>query len=161
MAGPCGCGAGQERLEHEGIRETMTVHTQHVTIDTHGDNDMHDITDEVRDALQKSGCQHGLVNVFVRHTTAAIIIGEYEPGLIHDIPIAVDNIAPASGNYRHNALNHDDNAHSHLVGSIMGPSETVPFSNGKLMLGTWQQVILLELDTHPRRRDIVIQITGE
>lgn len=139
----------------------MTVHTGNITVETRGDNDMHDITGAVHQAVQQSGCRTGLVNVFVRHTTAAIMVGEYEPGLLHDIPIPVERIAPPDGEYRHNALNHDDNAHSHLVGSIMGPSETIPFSDGALMLGTWQQVILLELDTHPRRREVVIQVVGE
>ena len=139
----------------------MASLTHTVSVETRGGNDMHDITALVQETLRESGLQHGIATVFVRHTTAAIIIGEYEPGLIHDIPNLIENIAPASGDYRHNILNHDDNAHSHLVGSLMGPSETVPFSDGALTLGTWQQIILIELDPHPRRREIVIQIMGE
>jgi secondary thiamine-phosphate synthase enzyme len=139
----------------------MTVHTGRFTVETRGENDMHDITGEVGRIVQESGCQNGVVNVFVRHTTAAIMIGEYEPGLVHDIPVPLERIAPPDRDYRHNQLNHDDNAHSHLVGSIMGPSETVPFTDGRPVLGTWQQVILLELDTHPRRREVVVQVIGE
>lgn len=139
----------------------MSVHTHRITVETRGDNDMHDISGEVHAAVRASGCRDGIVNVFVRHTTAAVMVGEYEPGLVHDIPIPLERIAPARGDYRHNELNHDDNAHSHLVGSIMGPSETVPFAGGGLLLGTWQQIILLELDTHPRQREVVIQVVGE
>jgi secondary thiamine-phosphate synthase enzyme len=139
----------------------MAVHTHQFAVETRGECDMHDLTHEVGEALRASGLRNGLATVFVRHTTAAIIVGEYEPGLIHDMPAQIERMAPASATYRHNALNHDDNAHSHLVGSIMGPSETTPFVDGSLMLGTWQQIILLELDTHPRRREIVVQLIGE
>ena len=139
----------------------MPVHTHTLTIETRGEIDMHDITSDVQQAVQQSGCKNGLVTVFVRHTTAAIMIGEYEPGLVHDFPAQVERLAPRNAQYRHNELNHDDNAHSHLVGSIMGPSETVPFTNGRLTLGTWQQITLLELDSHPRSREVVIQIIGE
>lgn len=139
----------------------MTVHTHRITVETRGGNDMHDISGEAQRAIQQSGRRNGIVTVFVRHTTAAIMVGEYEPGLVHDFPAQIERIAPAIGSYRHNELNHDDNAHSHLVGSIMGPSETVPFTDGHLLLGTWQQIILLELDTHPRQREVVIQVVGE
>ena len=139
----------------------MTIHTHRLTVETRGNYDMHDITADVQQAVTDSRCQNGLINTYVRHTTAAIIIGEYEPGLIHDLPIQVERLAPAGGDYRHNALNHDDNAHSHLAGSIMGPSESVPFTDGALLLGTWQQVILIELDPHARRREVVIQVIGE
>jgi secondary thiamine-phosphate synthase enzyme len=139
----------------------MPVHTQYLTVETRGEMEMHDITGEVQDAVQQCGCQNGLANVFVRHTTAVIMIGEFEPGLVHDIPLQMERLAPAAGDYRHNEVNRDDNAHSHLIGSIMGPSETVPFSDGRLALGTWQQITLLELDTHPRRREVLVQVIGE
>jgi secondary thiamine-phosphate synthase enzyme len=139
----------------------MAVHTHQFVVETRGECDMHDLTHEVSEALRANGLRNGLATVFVRHTTAAIIIGEFEPGLVHDMPEQIERMAPALATYRHNALNHDDNAHSHLVGSIMGPSETTPFVDGSLVLGTWQQIILLELDTHPRRREIVVQLIGE
>ena len=139
----------------------MPVHTHRLTIETRGEVDMHDISGDVQQAVQQSGCENGLVTVFVRHTTAAIMVGEYEPGLVHDFPAQIERLAPRNAQYRHNELNHDDNAHSHLIGSIMGPSETVPFVNGRLTLGTWQQITLLELDSHPRSREVVIQIMGE
>jgi secondary thiamine-phosphate synthase enzyme len=139
----------------------MTVHTDRFTVETRGENDMHDVTSTVSRVVDESGCESGLVNVFVRHTTAAIMIGEYEPGLMHDIPVPLERIAPPDFDYRHNQLNHDDNAHSHLVGSIMGPSESIPFVDGRLLLGTWQQIILLELDPHPRSREVIVQVIGE
>lgn len=139
----------------------MPVHTRQFTIETRGSNEMHDITDEVEAAIEQSRFTSGLATTFVLHTTAAIMIGEYEPGLMADIQIPADQIAPADASYRHNDLNADDNAHSHLIGSIMGPSETVPFNDHRVMLGMWQRVILLELDTSPRTRRVVIQVIGE
>ncbi|TVR73063.1 MAG: YjbQ family protein [Sphaerobacteraceae bacterium] len=139
----------------------MQVSTHQLTIQTEGVIDMHDITGEVQRTVQQSGCQNGLVTAFVRHTTAAIMIGEYEPGLIHDMPAYIERLAPAGVDYRHNQVNHDDNAHSHLAGSVIGPSETIPVVDGRLVLGTWQQIILIELDTHPRSREVVIQVVGE
>lgn len=139
----------------------MPVHTRHLTVDTRATNEMHDVTSEVESAVQQSGVRNGLATTFVAHTTAAVIIGEYEPGLIADIHSPLERIAPAGAGYRHNDLNADDNAHSHLVGSIMGPSETVPVVDARPMLGMWQRVILVELDTHPRTRRLVIQVVGE
>lgn len=122
---------------------------------------MHDVTDRVESAIRESGTSDGIVTVFVRHTTASIVVSEYEPGIIQDIEIPLERIAPPDARYQHNALNADDNAHSHLLGSIMGPSETIPFSDARLSLGTWQRVVLLELDTRPRTRQVVVQVMGE
>jgi secondary thiamine-phosphate synthase enzyme len=122
---------------------------------------MHDITGEVQSAIGDSGASDGVATVFVMHTTAAIIVSEYEPGIIADIHVPLQRIAPSDAEYRHNALNADDNAHSHLTGSIIGPSQTIPFTAGRLTLGTWQRVALLELDTRPRSRKIVVQVMGE
>jgi secondary thiamine-phosphate synthase enzyme len=139
----------------------MHVSIHRITVQTEGVVDMHDITSEVQRAIQASECQDGLVTAFVRHTTAAIIIGEYESGLIHDMPGYIERLAPAGVDYRHNQVNHDDNAHSHLAGSVIGPSESIPFADGRLVLGTWQQIILVELDTHARSREVVIQVMGD
>lgn len=138
----------------------MGVSTHTITIQTGGGVEMHDITGDAQLAVKNSGFQNGLATAFVRHTTAAIMIGEYEPGLIHDMPDYIERLAPAGVDYRHNQVNHDDNAHSHLAGSVIGPSETIPFTNGQLVLGTWQQVIFIELDTHSRAREVVIQVVG-
>ena len=139
----------------------MTIRTQTVTVETRGSGQMINLTPQAQDAIALSGYSSGTVMLFVSHTTAAIVISEFEPGLIEDLPRAIERIAPAAASYRHNLINHDDNAHSHILGSLLGPSETVPFDQGKLLLGTWQQIVLIELDTHPRSRSVVIQVSGE
>lgn len=137
------------------------IRTTRVQVKTSGGNEMHDMTELVSGAIVESGCLSGIVTVFVSHTTAAVTISEYEPGLIADIGPALERIAPAGISYRHNALNHDDNAHSHLQSSIIGPSLVVPFDAGRLELGTWQRIVLIDGDTHPRERHVVIQVMGE
>ncbi len=137
------------------------IRTTRVVVKTGGGYEMHDLTELVSGAIAESECRAGIVTVFVSHTTAAVTISEYEPGLIADIGPALERIAPAEIRYRHNALNHDDNAHSHLQSSIIGPSLVVPFDGGRLELGTWQRIVLIDGDTHPRDRQVVIQVMGE
>jgi len=115
----------------------------------------------VEAAIAASGCQEGIVTVFVAHTTAAVAISEYEPGLIDDFPAMLERLVPPDQGYRHNAINHDDNAHSHLRASLLGPSLTVPFDRGRLALGIWQRIVLIDFDTHPRSRQVVVQVLGE
>ncbi|MGA9167173.1 MAG: secondary thiamine-phosphate synthase enzyme YjbQ, partial [Nitrososphaeraceae archaeon] len=102
-----------------------------------------------------------IINVFVAGSTAAITTIEYEPGLRHDFPKMLSRIAPKDIQYRHDETWHDGNGHSHVRASLVGPSLTVPFSNGVLILGTWQQIVMLEMDTKPRERVLTIQILGE
>jgi secondary thiamine-phosphate synthase enzyme len=104
---------------------------------------------------------NGIINVFVAGSTAAITTIEYEPGLRHDFPKMLSRIAPKDIQYRHDETWHDGNGHSHVRASLVGPSLTVPFSNGALILGTWQQIVMLEMDTRPRERVLTIQILGE
>lgn len=137
------------------------IRTERFEYPTDGGSEMHDLTDRVRTALKESGCQAGIATVFVAHSTAAVAISEFEPGLRADIHSVLDRIAPPNSDYRHNALNHDDNAHSHLRSTVLGPSLTVPFADGRLCLGIWQQIVLIDFDTHPRNRDMVIQVMGE
>jgi secondary thiamine-phosphate synthase enzyme len=137
------------------------IRTSRVQVKTEGGNEMHDLTDLVRGAIAESGCRSGIVTVFVAHTTAAVTISEFEPGLIVDIGPALERIAPAGIDYRHNVLNADDNAHSHLQSSIIGPSLVVPFDAGRLALGIWQRIVLIDADTHSRDRQVVIQVMGE
>ncbi len=139
----------------------MTVRTQTISVDTTGAGQMLNLTSLVQHEISRSGCFSGIVTVFVAHTTAAIVISEFEPGLIEDLPAAMDRLIPGNTGYRHNQINHDDNAHSHIQGSLMGPSVTVPFDQEKLVLGTWQQIVLIDFDTHPRTRSVVIQVMGE
>ena len=137
------------------------IRTQRHTLRTEGRDQMQDLTPLVEQAITASACRAGIVTVFVAHATAAVAISEFEPGLMHDIHATLDAIAPARPDYRHNTLNHDDNAHSHLRSTVIGPSLTIPFDDGILVLGTWQRVVLLDFDTHARSRTVVIQVIGE
>ncbi|MBX6342519.1 MAG: YjbQ family protein [Thermomicrobiaceae bacterium] len=137
------------------------IRTVATEVRTHGGDEMIDLTERVRAALEESGCAAGIVTVFVSHSTCAVTISEFEPGLILDIHKSLERIAPSGESYRHNALNADDNAHSHLRSSVVGPSLVVPFADGRLALGTWQRIVLLDFDTHPRTRRVVIQVMGE
>jgi secondary thiamine-phosphate synthase enzyme len=137
------------------------VHTAELRYETAREGDMIDITEAVQQAVHESALKAGTVTVFVIGSTAAITTIEYEPGLHKDFPEALERIAPKDGQYEHEERWHDDNGHSHIRASLIGPSLTVPIVDGRLTLGTWQQIVLLELDTRPRQRQIVLQIVGD
>ena len=139
----------------------MNVVTKVVQLRSSKENDIIDVTKQTSDALRESGLNNGIINVFVAGSTAAITTIEYEPGLRHDFPKMLSRIAPKDIQYRHDETWHDGNGHSHVRASLVGPSLTVPFSNGVLILGTWQQIVMLEMDTRPRERVLTIQILGE
>jgi secondary thiamine-phosphate synthase enzyme len=139
----------------------MNVVTKVVQLRSSKENDIIDVTKQTSDALRESGLNNGIINVFVAGSTAAITTIEYEPGLRHDFPKMLSRIAPKDIQYRHDETWHDGNGHSHVRASLVGPSLTVPFSNGVLILGTWQQIVMLEMDTKPRERVLTIQILGE
>ena len=139
----------------------MSVHYDEINIQTHGEVDLVDITANVQKVITKSKIKDGIVCVFVSGSTGTITTIEYEPGLVHDLPEALEKIAPKNIYYKHHETWHDDNGHSHVRASLMGPSVTLPIKNGKLVHGTWQQVVFVELDTRPRSRTIVVQIVGE
>lgn len=139
----------------------MTIKTQMLTFDSRGSGHMQNLTPRAQGVIAESGCTSGVVTVFSAHTTAAVAISEFEPGLIDDLPAAIEQLIPEDGTYRHNQINHDDNAHSHIRTTLLGPSVTVPFAKGTLLLGTWQQIVLIDFDTHPRSRNVVIQVMGE
>ncbi len=128
---------------------------------TRGQGDARDITDEVAGAIQQAGLRAGLVTVFVSGSTAGITTIEYEPGVVTDLDAALERVAPRAGEYRHHLRWGDDNGASHVRAGLVGPSLTIPFRNGELVLGTWQQIVLLEFDTRPRTRQYVIQLLGE
>jgi len=128
---------------------------------TNGQGDAHDLTSNVAAAIADSGLASGIVTVFVVGSTAAITTIEFEPGAVSDLNRLFETIAPRRGEYRHHVRWGDDNGSSHVRAALLGPSVTVPFTAGRLALGTWQQVMLLELDTRPRRREVVIQVLGE
>jgi len=138
------------------------VKTQKIQVKTKGNTDIHDITGLVSDAVAASGVKDGIVTLFNVGSTAGITTTEYEPGLAnHDIKAAFEKIAPENGHYEHEKTWDDDNGHSHVRAALLGPSLTVPVVDGRLTLGTWQQIILVDFDTRPRKRTVVCQIMGE
>jgi secondary thiamine-phosphate synthase enzyme len=131
------------------------------TIQTRGHCDIHDMTPALRDALTKSGLQEGQVLVFVAGSTAGITTIEFEPGLVRDINEFFERLIPEKREYFHHATWGDDNGSSHLRAALLKPSLTIPFQNGQLLTGTWQQVVLIDFDTRPRNRSVIFQLTGE
>lgn len=139
----------------------MSVITRTITVSSNGENDMIDITRQIDGAIKATMLQDGIVAIFVSGSTAAVTTIEYEPGLKRDFPKMLARIAPSEIEYEHDNTWHDGNGHSHVRASLIGPSLTVPFKNKGLMLGTWQQIVLLEMDTRPRERKIILQMIGE
>jgi secondary thiamine-phosphate synthase enzyme len=139
----------------------MPVTTKMITVISRGENDMIDITRQTDEAIKDSKIQHGVVIIFVSGSTAAITTIEYEPGLKKDFPKMLARIAPRDMEYEHDNTWHDGNGHSHVRASLIGPSLTVPFKDGRMMLGVWQQIVVVEMDTRGRERSIVLQIIGE
>ena len=138
------------------------VTTEQIQIQTRGNNHVINITDEVAQAVSGSGISNGIATVFNVGSTAGITTTEFEPGLVnHDLEAAFEKIAPAQGRYVHEETWHDDNGHSHVRASLLGPSLSVPVVNDKLTLGTWQQIILVDFDTRGRTRTVICQIVGE
>jgi secondary thiamine-phosphate synthase enzyme len=138
----------------------MPVHTSDFRLSTGGNAEIVDITGRVQAAVVEAGVGDGQATAFVRGSTAAITTMEYEPGGVHDLQALLDRLIPVHGDYEHNRLNHDTNSHAHQRASIIGPSEAVPVQGGRLALGTWQQLVVLDFDDHPRERTILVQVTS-
>ena len=139
----------------------MSVVTDRVAVKTRGDSDIHDLTDEVQAIVTKHGFREGQALVFVAGSTAGLTTIEFEDGLLRDLPAAFERLAPRDMLYHHEEAYHDGNGHSHVRASLLGPSVTIPFTEGKLLTGTWQQIVLVDVDNRPRRRDVVVQLSGE
>jgi secondary thiamine-phosphate synthase enzyme len=137
------------------------TYQQQISIRSAGHGDMHDITEQVGAIVATSGIRAGTVNVFNIGSTAAVGTIEFEPGLQRDLPDILDQLIPPSRNYGHEQTWHDGNGHSHLQATLLGPSLNVAIVNGKLALGTWQQIFHLECDVRERQRTVVITVTGE
>lgn len=137
------------------------VKTDKIKISTDGPGDMIDITSSLANSIQNSGIKSGVVTVFAVGSTAGITTIEFEPGLKKDLPQLMEKLVPSDKSYHHDETWHDGNGFSHLRSAIVGTSITVPFSSGKLLLGTWQQVTFCEFDNRPRSRQVVFQIVGE
>jgi len=139
----------------------MSIYSGEIQLQTKCEHDMVDITDDVQQVVHQSHIENGIVCVFVPGSTGTITTVEYEPGLMKDIPRALEIIAPRDIPYDHHETWHDDNGRSHVKASIMGPGITIPVRKGRVMHGTWQQIVFIELDTRSRERTILVQVLGE
>jgi len=138
------------------------VVTKQLKIETNGNCDIVNITEHVTTAVGESNIKDGIVTIFNVGSTAGVTTTEYEPGLVnYDIAAAFEKIAPRNGSYEHEKTWHDDNGHAHVRASVLGPSLTIPVIDGRMTLGTWQQIILVDFDTRPRTRTVICQINGE
>jgi secondary thiamine-phosphate synthase enzyme len=138
----------------------MAVRTVRRSVATRGHGEILDVTPEVAEAVRASGIADGIATVFVTGSTAALTTLEFEPGLVHDLRTAFERLYPREMEYRHHERWGDDNGHSHVRASMLGPSLVVPVSGGKLTLGTWQQIVLVDFDTRPRSREFLVQVMG-
>ena len=138
----------------------MAVHSGESSFSTQGDSDVIDITADVQRIVAAGPVADGLVTAFVRGSTAAITTMEFEPGGVADLRDLLDRLVPVHGDYEHNRLNHDTNSHAHQRASLIGASEQVPAVDGRLALGTWQQLVLIDFDDRPRERTVVVQVVS-
>jgi secondary thiamine-phosphate synthase enzyme len=129
-----------------------------LSLDTPGNGHIVDITEGVASVVRTSGVDRGLVTAFAVGSTVAITTMEHEPGGVSDLQALLERLIPAGDEYEHNRLNHDTNAHAHLRAAVIGPSETVPIVDGRLSLGTWQQIVLMDFDDRPRSRTVTVQV---
>ena len=139
----------------------MVILTKRIQLRSKGEPDIIDITDQASQAVEECNIENGLVTVFISGSTAAVTTIEYEPGLRDDFPEMLSRVAPENIQYKHDNTWHDGNGHSHVRASLIGPSLTIPIVDGKMTLGMWQQIVVLELDTRPRNRNVILQLIGE
>lgn len=142
-------------------RSGWTASHHELRLPTRGDSDLHDLTEKVAGVVRETGISDGTVTVFVPGSTCGITTIEYEPGLIEDFPAAMERIAPRNIRYAHDDTWHDGNGHSHVRASLVGPSLTVPVAGGELLLGTWQQIVLVDFDNRARQRRVVVTVMGQ
>lgn len=138
----------------------MTVHGGLLRFQTEGNSHVVDLTDGVNRVIGEAPIDRGIVTVFATGSTAAVTTMEYEPGGVQDFKELLERLVPLGAEYAHNRLNHDTNAHAHLRAATIGPSETIPFVDNHLLLGTWQQVVLIDFDDRPRQRMVAVQVVG-
>ncbi len=139
----------------------MTIQTARRSLKTRGNGDILDLTKDVAEAVRGSGIAEGIATIFVTGSTAALTTLEFEPGLVEDLKAAFERLYPREMEYRHHERWGDDNGHSHVRASMLGPSLVVPVSGGELVLGTWQQIVLVDFDTRARDREFLVQTLGE
>ncbi|HYF27860.1 MAG TPA: secondary thiamine-phosphate synthase enzyme YjbQ [Baekduia sp.] len=138
----------------------MTVHTGLLSFSTRGDADVVDLTSDVQGVVDESRVRDGLVTVAAVGSTAGVTTMEFEPGGVHDLQALLDRLVAPGADYEHNRRNHDTNGHAHLRASLIGPSVAIPVADGRLTLGTWQQIVFLDFDDRPRSRTVVVQVVG-
>jgi secondary thiamine-phosphate synthase enzyme len=138
----------------------MPVHAGMLRLSTRGDGEIVDLTDGVASVVQQTGAEQGVATVFVVGSTLAVTTMEYEPGGVRDLGDALERLWPREGDYAHNRLNHDTNSHAHMRAAMIGPSESIPIVGGRLVLGTWQQVVLLDFDDRPRQRTVHVHVVS-
>ncbi|WP_455277267.1 secondary thiamine-phosphate synthase enzyme YjbQ [[Eubacterium] cellulosolvens] len=139
----------------------MKIFTEKIDLQTKKELEIIDITDRVQEILTNSRLGNGFVIIFIPGSTGAVTTIEFEPGLLEDFPNMLERISPRDAIYEHEKRWHDGNGHSHVRASLIGPSLTIPFNNSKLILGTWQQIVFVELDVRPRSRQLYTQVVGE
>lgn len=137
------------------------VHTGRIRLNTRGNADTHDLTERVAEVVSGSGVREGTATIFTPSSTSALTTIEYEDGALEDLRRALDEIAPPERDYRHNLRWNDGNGHAHLRAALLGPSLSIPVIDGRLTLGTWQQVLFLDFDVRPRQREVLVQVVGE
>jgi secondary thiamine-phosphate synthase enzyme len=137
----------------------VITHTLH--FETKGNTDIVDVTPDTSRLVEMSGIKSGIATVFVSHSTAGVTVMEGESGLLEDFKAMFDRVLPEDIDYQHDRGYGEGNGHAHVRASLLGPSVTVPFAQGRLMLGTWQQIIMIDFDNRPRSREVVVQIVGE
>jgi len=139
----------------------MPVKTFHLPLTSRGHAEVHEITDQVAKHVVLSGLKNGTMTIFCPSSTSGVTTIEYESGAVSDLKRLFDEIVPSNREYAHNARWGDGNGHSHIRASLLGPSLTIPFVDGRLMLGTWQQIIYVDFDNKPRKRELILQVIGE
>jgi len=139
----------------------MKVITDHIPLSTKGFTDIIDVTSRIAEAIHRSGITSGTVTVFISGSTAGVTTIEYEPGLLQDLPEAFEKIAPMNAHYNHDATWHDGNGYAHVRAALLGCSLTAPFRDGRMLLGTWQQIVVIDFDNRRRNRELILQIMGE
>lgn len=161
---PQGGGGGRPRQPRhvaQNNSSSISIETRTIELATDGNGEVVDITPDVSRLLASTGFTAGTIHLFCVGSTAALTTIEFENGLKEDLPAIMEKLIPASGDYSHNATWGDGNGHSHLRASIMGPSLSIPFIGGRLMTGTWQQIVFVDWDNRARRREVIAQFIGE
>jgi secondary thiamine-phosphate synthase enzyme len=138
----------------------MQARYEEITLATRGDGDVHDVSAHAQKAIDNAGLRHGLCTVFVAHTTCGVTTIECEPGCNADLNRILEHLAPQDERWEHNVRNADTNGHSHARAALLGPSVTIPFRDGELLLGTWQKIVCIDFDDRPRERHVVVQLLG-